>query len=258
MRAVFESQMHDENCFVTLTYNNENLPEDKSINKKEFVNFMKRLRRALEPLQIRYLGCGEYGENFQRPHYHACIFGYGFPDKEVIFVDPKRAKAKPFRRGHDHTLFKSEKLEGIWKRGFVTVGNLTFESAAYVARYCMKKITGDKAPEHYNDREPEFALMSRMPGLGKKWIEKYLRDVYPKDFVTINGIKMRPPRYFDDYLKELHPEEFERIKKRRLEEQEKMDDAGTSIRKKTGQRMIQKYQHKINSIKSLQRSVHYE
>lgn len=145
--------MYDQNCFVTLTYNNENLPADGSLDKSHLQKFFKRLRKKT---RFRYFACGEYGEvcrtcgkssplckcarfikSIGRPHYHVCIFGYQFPDLELIHHDPKRLYDR-FRKGHDHTLFTSGILSDTWGKGFVTVGDLTFESAAYVARYVTK------------------------------------------------------------------------------------------------------------------------
>ena len=145
LRCVHEAQLHDQSSFITLTYDDEHLPEGATLVKRDFQLFMKRLRKALHPIKIRYFMCGEYGENaFQgtfsqdkrrratqekhlqqykisalgRPHYHAIIFGYDFPDREYLET-----------RNGNH-LFYSPMLEQIWDKGFNTIGNVTFESAA--------------------------------------------------------------------------------------------------------------------------------
>ena len=100
---------------------------------------------------VRFFHCGEYGELLYRPHYHACLFGFDFSDKVLWST-----------RGGVR-LYRSKILEKLWTFGFSTIGDVTFESAAYVARYCTKKITGDKADEHYNGRSPEYVTMSRPP-----------------------------------------------------------------------------------------------
>lgn len=186
-RCVLEAKMHDKNCFVTLTYNDEHLPKDLSLQKDDFVKFMKRLRKNTGE-KIRFYMAGEYGSLYQRPHYHACLFGYRPDDLQLYTI----------RNGIN--LYTSATLEKAWQyRGFVTVGDVTYESAAYVARYVMKKITGDKAEEYYNGREPDYNNMSRMPGIGTAFFEKYGEDIYNKDFVVIrNGIKCKPPRFFDN------------------------------------------------------------
>ena len=97
LRCVHEASLYDHNCFITLTFNDENLPDDKSLKKEDFVLFMKRLRKkydGLTPVQcgdkviypIRFFHCGEYGDQFSRPHHHACIFNFDFHDKELWTV----------------------------------------------------------------------------------------------------------------------------------------------------------------------------
>lgn len=209
LRCVHEAQMHDENSFITLTYADEHLPDDYSLDVREFQLFMKRLRkRAGRRLRVFY--CGEYGPENRRPHYHALIFGYDFPDKKLHQVV----------RGN--RIYTSEILAQLWPYGFNTIGDVTFESAAYVARYVMKKVTGDAAEAHYQvvhpvtgeivRQRPEFAHQSRRPGIAAEWFRKYKSDVYPDDFVVARGVKMSPPKFFD---KQLSEDELDQIKRRR-------------------------------------------
>jgi hypothetical protein len=226
IRCVHESMMHEENSYLTLTYNNKYLPKDKSVHKKELQSFMKRLRRKLKDKKVRFFGCGEYGDQKSRPHYHLCLFGHQFKDLEIYKQDPNRYK--PFwKKGHDHTLYTSKTLQDdIWKKGYCYIGDLTFESAAYVARYVVKKITGSSKEaikmrnELYGERNLEFALMSRMPGIGKPFFDKFHGDIYPKDFVTHKGKKFRPPRYYDSLYAKMDPHKFAELKKKRIEENE--------------------------------------
>ena len=210
--------MHNDNCFITLTYSPENLPPDGSLRKGDFQKFMKRLRKQYKH-KIRYYHCGEYGDKNNRPHYHAILFGHNFDDWVYLFDSPS-----------GEPIYTSPSLEKIWKKGFVTVGTVTFESAGYVARYCMKKIngllkdnidpkTGLKPYERYNDYTgeitkvlPEYSTMSRRPGIGHNWIANYTRDVYPKDYTTIRGLKVAPPKYYDTYLKGIDPDLYDDIK----------------------------------------------
>lgn len=225
MRCMHEAQLHEECSFITLTYNNESLPYYEvngklvpTLCKEDFQRFMKRLRKKITPREVRYYACGEYGDRLGRPHYHAILFGYDFEDKNVLHQGAVRSFKKTFQKSIvDNTLYTSETLEKVWGFGFVTIGEVTFESAGYVARYCTKKITGKRAIAHYKGKEPEFALMSRMPGIGKEWFEKYQTDVYPKDFVTLRGIKMQPPRYYDDLLEKQSQNIYNRVKEARLE-----------------------------------------
>lgn len=185
IRCVHEATQHAHNCFITLTYNDDNLPLDLSLNKRHYTLFMKRLRKKFGD-GIRFFACGEYGSLYQRPHYHAILFGFDFPDKQF------------FKYKHGTILYRSPTLEKLWPYGFSTVGTVTFESCAYVARYCLKKVTGDKADDYYHGRQPEYVVMSRRPGIARDWIDEYLTDVYPHDYVVIRGgIKCKPPRYYD-------------------------------------------------------------
>lgn len=211
VRCMHEAQLHDRNCFITLTYSNDHLPEDYSVHVRTWQLFMKRLRKSLGGKKIRSFACGEYGDQDNRPHYHALLFGHDFNDKCLL---------KKTRDGNP--LYTSSLLQKVWPYGHSTIGNLDYKSAAYVARYCMKKINGSKADDHYwrlNPLikqmvrvQPEFATQSRRPGLGATWLERYKTDAYPSDFVIMDGKKMKPPRFYDQRLTE---EELEETKRRR-------------------------------------------
>ncbi|MEO5351405.1 MAG: hypothetical protein H7836_17450 [Magnetococcus sp. YQC-3] len=210
IRVMHEASQHEHNCFITLTYNDDNLPANGSLNYRHFQNFMKRLRKYYVEFTVRFYMCGEYGENFARPHYHACIFGIMFDDLEQIGTSPAGSP-----------IYRSAILEKLWPFGYSSVGEVTFESAAYVARYVMKKQTGQAAKAHYRDvdlstgeiidKVPEFNRMSLKPGIGAKWYEKFKGDVFPHDRVVINGVECKPPKYYDRLLKKDSPLEFERI-----------------------------------------------
>lgn len=212
VRIVHESKMHEESCFISMTFNDESVPKDGSLDVPTCQSFLKKLRARLAPTKIRFFLCGEYGEERQRPHYHAIIFGW-------VPTDLKRLK----KRG-EFVLYSSEFLAEVWGMGFVSVGNVTFDSACYVANYATKKVTGEKAKDHYRGRRPEFLLMSRRPGIGAKWIEAFMSDVYPCDEVISRGKPSRPPRYYDLKFQELDPEGFEAIRVRREGEAEKLED----------------------------------
>ena len=214
VRCIHEASLYDENCFLTLTYNPEHLPAHGTLVKKHYQDFMKRLRAKFPEKKIRYFQCGEYGEKSFRPHYHACLFGFDFQDK------------KKWKTHNGQQYYTSETLEKLWPFGHSTIGEVTFESAAYVARYITKKITGPLADEHYetidvktgeiHQRLPEYVTMSRRPGIGKPWLEKFERDVYPHDFLVIrNGVKVKPPKYYNQIFSSTKPEEYELIQNRR-------------------------------------------
>lgn len=184
MRCVCEASLYEKNTFLTLTYNDDNLPADLSLNKRHLQLFMKRLRKRFGN-DIRFYAAGEYGDMSLRPHYHIILFNFYPEDAEAIRLRPV-------------PLFISSTLLKLWPFGYHSFGMVTFDSAAYVARYCTKKITGADADSHYNGRTPEFALMSRRPGIGALWLERFSKDVYPDDFVILrDGLKLKPPKYFD-------------------------------------------------------------
>lgn len=200
VRCMHEASLYDRNCFVTLTYADEYLPDDLSLRYPDFQKFLKRLRRRFFSSAIRFYMCGEYGESFGRPHYHACLFNFDFADK--LLWSTKGGVS----------LYTSKALSELWPFGHSLIGAVTFESAAYVARYCMKKVTGKAAAAHYRlidkttgeciDRTPEFNKMSLKPGIGAPWLEKYSSDVYPRGDCVVNGRKTRPPRYYDKWYTE--------------------------------------------------------
>lgn len=158
VRCMHEARLHEENAFVTLTYNDENVPQE-GLRYMDFQLFMKRLRHHAGPL--RFYMCGEYGEQFSRPHYHACLFGYGFPDKRYLCT----------RDGNK--VYRSPLLESLWSFGFSSIGEVNYTTASYVAGYIVDKVVGDKAEEHYAGRVPEFNRMSLKPGIGAGWFERY-------------------------------------------------------------------------------------
>lgn len=228
LRCVHEASLWHDNCFITLTYNPEHYPVDGSLDYRDFQLFMKRLRKKFKgkdaqakngrvEFPIRFYACGEYGELLNRPHWHACLFNFDFDDKYLWSVN------------NGVCLYRSPSLEKLWSDeygeplGFCTIGDVTFESAAYVARYICKKITGEKAIDHYADpvtgviRTPEFTRMSNREGIGRRWFETYYKDVYPSDFVTYKNKKFKPPRYYDNIYDTFDPQGLEEVKKRRAE-----------------------------------------
>lgn len=213
LRCMHESKMHLENCVLTLTYNDEHLPNDGGLIKRDMQLFMKKLRFQLAELDrppIRFYGCGEYGEKSRRPHYHIIVFGFDPPDK------------KPYKNSDTGTpLYTSALMEKIWGKGFCVVGTVTFESCAYVARYIVDKMTGPKADDWYMTDDgvilqSEFTLMSRRPGIGRGYYDKFGAEVYAHDSVIIRGLEVRPPRYYDVLHDTVDPKRMKVIKRKRL------------------------------------------
>jgi len=214
IRCIHEAQMHEHNCFITLTYSPENLPEYGTLVKHHFQDFMKRLRKHYGGKKIRYYMCGEYGADGERPHYHACLFGLDFEDLEE------------FSRGPAGPIYTSEVLSNLWKHGFHTIGEVTWDSAAYVARYVIKKKFGNDTFDYdivdpgtgevLFSRVPEYTTMSLKPGIGATWYKKYVTDVFPDDFIIHDGNRYTTPRYYRTQLEKDDPELAEQLKLRRI------------------------------------------
>lgn len=254
IRCVHEASLHKENCFITLTYDEEHIPKDHSLNKRDFTLFMKKLRKKYGS-KIRFFMCGEYGDQLLRPHYHACLFNFRPPDLLPWAV-----------RADKITLYRSAAMEKLWSRGYVTVGDVSFESAAYVARYVVKKVTGSKAADYYRDKLPEYTNQSRRPGIAAGWLEKYKTDVYPLDKIVIrDGTQCRPPRYYDkiydvETAVEMKPLQ-ERIKSKDIDisqfdllKHRRQTSAKKGAEHQTLDRLIDREAYKREQIKTLSRS----
>lgn len=238
IRCLHESQLHADNCFLTLTerpptdstgskvaqdarYSRANTAQKSPVDSvdgaitlsvKTHQRFMKNFRQVTGQ-KIRFYMCGEYGAQLARPHYHYLIFGYNFADR------------RPWcKNAQGETLYRSELLDSIWKKGHAWIGEVSYQSCAYVAAYVMKKITGDMADDHYRRTDeagndywltPEFNLMSRNPGIAKAWFEKFHTDVFPHDRVMTYETRLKPPRYYDKLLEVFDAKTFKEIKQRR-------------------------------------------
>lgn len=248
-------------AFLTLTYNNENLPENGSYNESDIVAFVKRLRDNIcrsegckgnrfdwEKLKevyscrgfctkIKTFGCAEYGSRGLRPHFHLLIFGFDFPDRT-------------YWRGHSehgsgHISYRSITLDECWGLGHAELGSLTYQSASYTARYTQKKIKKN-LPEGL---KPEKSVcVPRRRGLGRDHFDKYFKDMYAIDAVIVNDRKQGIPRYYDNLLKKFYPDQFEKIKNQRKENrpQDEFDNSQERMN-------IKKIVHK-EKIKRLRRS----
>lgn len=224
VRCQHEATLHEQNSFVTLTYSPECLPADDSLHHEHFQDFMKRLRYHMGP--TRFFMGGEYGETnpatrekdggLYRPHYHACLFGTDWPDKKQIGIT------------NGIPLYESQLLAKIWGMGYVTTGDVTFDSAGYVARYCTKKRTGKEADLYYKlhgkintfgpnagNPAPEYGRASNRPGIGHDFAVKYIDDIYNYDHVVVNGKESTPPKYYDLILKRSNANRLADLKEQR-------------------------------------------
>lgn len=218
IRCIHEAQMHKRNSFVTLTYADEELPPDWSLDRTHFPKFIRKLRKHLAEHRpgegVRYFHCGEYGEKNFRPHYHAILFGQDFSEDRIQYSRGK------------HPLYISATLDELWGKGFATIGEVTMQSASYVAGYIMKKANGEEAKTRYRrtdgeeswDVIPEYTTMSRRPGIGSEWYDEYKNDVYSGDqVVTLGGRIYSTPKFYDRKLEEEDPDFLEYVKAARKE-----------------------------------------
>lgn len=247
-----EASMSDHNSFITLTYSDEHLPVTGSLDKTVLSKTFRKMRDY--GFRFKYFACGEYGEEFGRPHYHAILFGLDFPDQELLRVTDTG----------EH-LYRSPTLEKFWPQGHSSIGAVTFESAAYVARYCTKKITGPLAEEHYKkvntqtgeifDVHPEFMRCSLKPAIGADWFKKYRTDTH-KGFVTRNGKKFPLPKYYMKLLEKAEkadPTMEDQIWSR-LKEERRLA-INTSHPDMTSERLATREKVKLIRIKSLKRKI---
>lgn len=236
MRCHHEAQLHDDNCFATLTYDDDHLPEFGSLStqssdpkihpwqkpedRQHLQKFTKRLRKHVGH-KIKIFGCGEYGDTTDRAHYHLCIFGYDFNDKIE------------YKRDEENILYLSETLQRLWGMGNTSVGSLTFNSAAYCASYILKKTLGKGCPRYVRTDEETgeliplvqpFPVFSLNPAIAKEWLTGKVgpgftgnhTDVYNKDYTIINGRKYRPAKYYDKLYDTINYDHMEHIKGQRV------------------------------------------
>ncbi len=211
--------MHEENTFITLTYDEKNLHIKNGIPTlvpRDFTLFIKKLRRQRDQ-KISYFQVGQYGQ-LGRPHHHALLFGCAFPD------------ATYWRTSGEFTIYRSQELEKIWHKGHSEIGTVTFQSAGYLARYTMNE------SQQLDGRTPEYLTMSTRPAIGKHWLEKYISDVYPSDeVITPSGKKLRPPRYYDLQLEKIDATLLQRIKRDR--QRNLTEEAKSGIRRAANEKI---------------------
>ncbi len=218
IRIVHESYLHLDhhgNSWVTLTYRDEgdctdeqykkreHVPRDFSLRPSHVSKFIRSLRKANTDHKIRYFYCGEYGDENERPHYHMCLFNQSFKD-QILEKDDEGVYT-----------YSSPSLEKHWPYGFSTVSELNFRTASYTAGYCFKKITGEKAWDHYLRCDehgeaywllPEYIRMStgrKKPcGLGAKFYAEFKNDIFPSDETPVpgHGVVQLVPRYYQNIL----------------------------------------------------------
>ncbi len=233
VRCYLESTLYDFNYFVTFTYDDDNLPfvykpDDDGVpmkignlDRNDWTLFLKRLRidykRKGNNDNIRYYSCGEYGDSTARPHYHAILFNLPLDDLVI------------YKRNFDGSVYyNSSRLSALWGKGHVVIAPVTFESAAYVARYVMKKQIGNSGKDRVNfyGLNKEFVAMSLKPGIGKAYFDKNYKSIYKNDEVIVptnKGVrKFKPPSYFDSLYEKINPSHLYEIQDSRKDYVEKL------------------------------------
>ena len=230
IRLVHELQYHDTACFLTLTYDDDNIPiGPKGVptltrgQKGDVTLFLKRLRHFLPNYELKYFNCGEYGDRTARPHHHIVLYGYDFiEDRQLVQSSPMK-------------LYSSNFLDSVWQKGGCRIGTVTWDSASYVASYCVKKLTGEMAKEAYDDNDIIPPYMTSSLAIGKQWILDWIDDVYPRDRIFVRGHASKPPRYYDDVLKSERPDLYKQVIRNRQDndfDDSYFDNAIPSIVKK--------------------------
>lgn len=151
-RLLLESQHHEHSTFITLTYDDENLPYNGSLVPEHTQLWLKRLRKELPPKTLRFFLVGEYGEHTSRPHYHAALFGLPLSPSHI-------------QNYHSCSCSTCNLVRKTWGKGNILIGTLTVESARYIAGYVTKKMTSWHDPR-LQGKHPEFTRQSNRSGIG--------------------------------------------------------------------------------------------
>ena len=246
IRCMHECRYHQESTFVTLTYNNEDLPKGGDLDHSDFQRFMYKLRNHQKENnlpRVRFYMCGEYGEKNKRPHYHAILFGVKFPDEEYL-----RTRGK-------NRVYRSATLDRIWGHGRAETGCVSESSAGYVARYTLQKQQEEDLEricpgtgEIYKVRKP-YNRSSLKPGLGYKYFEEFKTDIFPDDFVIDEKYNETPtPGYYRVLLQRDNPEMAEDLRQRRIEKAKNNPD-------NSPERLAQRETCKTAQVKGLEREL---
>lgn len=233
VRLMCELPYHKEAWFLTLTYNDENIPttvHDGKVRhplvKKDVQLFLKRLRKRFPPNSVHYYCCGEYGSLTHRPHYHMILF------LDVPLEETTRSKNILHKVQNGNRYYVNDFIQSIWYRpgnprqsaGFHYLANVSFDCCSYVANYVTKKLNGGMSYEEFGLTNV-FAIMSQKPAIGRQFFEDHESDIYEQySFLVPNmdkPLRIRPPHYWDNLFDIEHHEElcdYKAVKKKAAED----------------------------------------
>lgn len=242
-RIMHEASFYEQNCVLTLTYDNDHLPYPPSISRREVQLFMKRFRQEITPLKVRFFACGEYGKKFHRPHYHIIIFGYFPEDSYDWSKDGKH-------------YFRSPTIEKVWTFGYSLVDRVTFDTALYCAKY-LSKYAWTYFPRRFNadpegdpdcpfnlDMQAPFVQMSNRPGIGYDYV--YRCDL-KSDRVYCNGKSIKIPRYYLKVMERdgIYLDEFKEARQKRGEMVARLTDIDKKRDQYYEKFLVKKYVKKL-------------
>lgn len=199
VRCLHETGNHQDSVFVTLTYSDDFMPKTGSINKGDFVEWIREFRRLLYPRKIKYFASGEYGTKTMRPHYHAILFGVSFNDFQIKYINGKTYYS------HD-----------TWPFGHIYLGDVNYKTARYTAKYIFKKYNGDLAREVYTAHGLEVPFQLQSQGIGKQYALDNKERLKHYLYLTVNGEKVSIPRYYRKIIGITDEDYKEHLKKMEL------------------------------------------
>lgn len=200
-RCTHEAHEFEYNSFVTLTYDEAHVPAELVPDHlRLFIKALRRKARSCEDILtdgsgIRFFACGEYGGTTGRPHYHALLFNCAFSDKYKVAKD----------------LYMSSALASLWKKGEHKIGEVTADSAAYVAKYNCKSGSKEYCDEDGVVLRKPFLRMSRRPGIGSRWLARFHEDLR-HGFLVSDGFATRIPRAYLRRLERDNPQLADEIR----------------------------------------------
>lgn len=212
LRSTLEMQKYNNACCLTLTYDNEHLPENGNLNYKDVQLFIKKLRNKLnqdykqdgKKIEIKYMCACEYGSQKLRPHYHLILFNFFPPDIPKVGGQLKPAVFS--KRGNPQ--YVSKLITDLWGKGRVTVGLCNHQTCRYVSQYCAKKLI-NKHPDYLKKCKECREKLVASVGFGLDWFKRNFRSVMSAGKVVFGGFTFAIPKYFIKKLEQIAPKIYQ-------------------------------------------------